>query len=904
MEDAELGTSKSSSQFRMPFPPYRRSHLRSQTVHTLHHILSHLSAASTAPTSSLNTPENGDGRMGQENEERERECAEFVASDLTDPKASVSQKEILEVHENIEGNGDRGKDFSANEMVLDDIELLLGMEETSTQANDFNDEQKVMAELEMVVNGIDDLVQDIGLIPLNSGLGEKQNDSNEVELMDYQVEHVEFLHPDVDTSGNASKLQVSGDNNQLTSEGFHPPLIFHAPASTVVQASPISTSRFNNGSQQQETELVESVCAVVNSLPSTEEGGQFEKEEHDGLEVAEATHISLDLDMNNEELNISEDGGLMDSTILEGKHEVQNEGEKLDVLTSVNNVTNSSNVLIEKGNVEQGEIYGEQEMQNEGETLERLMSMKNATSPSNILIENGDMEEGEISGDFEMDGNSFDISSADMPTDLTQNKVFLKGFLEESQETTAKEHGNSSAVKIVGASRKREGSSDSEEKKDKKKMPGPDSKEKCGPGADEEKKDKEKQLSDASTNKKRGPSSKEKKVRKKRKRQAKKNRELGVKRLKLLPVQKEKAISYCRHYLNGRCNEGDKCHFSHDTVPKTKSKACHHFARHSCMKGDDCPYDHELSKYPCNNFVSSGSCSRGDTCMFSHQVPTNQDIPTPSNVCKPQPASLLNNHGFKSIQQNHLKRINSLINPVHHMVADTSQKQPTPAPKGIRFINAAKLSPSPSTLKQGMLTPNTESLVQHGTLADRSASGTSTTQSIVEISKKLPAVAPKGINFLSFGKGPVCSFKSSMSFHVNRENGIKLPQVFNFGLPYQASPSIDKDGSGKVSDGTKNVPQTDLSSNEILNKVLSVAEEMKSKFPGKASKDDSAKDNSRSKSVQEGKKVSNNSSECLVSGYHKLASRSSKKALSSTLAFAAEHESDIKMKLIVGGSSV
>ncbi|XP_020966279.1 zinc finger CCCH domain-containing protein 8-like [Arachis ipaensis] len=61
--------------------------------------------------------------------------------------------------------------------------------------------------------------------------------------------------------------------------------------------------------------------------------------------------------------------------------------------------------------------------------------------------------------------------------------------------------------------------------------------------------------------------------------------------------------------------KGDKCHFSHDSVPFTKSKPCSFFVRHSCMKGDDCPFDHQLSKYPCVSFVSGGFCVRGE-CML------------------------------------------------------------------------------------------------------------------------------------------------------------------------------------------------------------------------------------------------------------------------------------------------
>ncbi|KAK4415695.1 hypothetical protein Salat_2676900 [Sesamum alatum] len=82
--------------------------------------------------------------------------------------------------------------------------------------------------------------------------------------------------------------------------------------------------------------------------------------------------------------------------------------------------------------------------------------------------------------------------------------------------------------------------------------------------------------------------------------------------------------------------ECEKCKFSHDTVPLTKSKPCGHFARHSCMKGDDCPFDHQLSKYPCNNYVSNGFCSRGSDCLFSHEIPAKQGVSMEPNVSKPE----------------------------------------------------------------------------------------------------------------------------------------------------------------------------------------------------------------------------------------------------------------------------
>ncbi|KAI5407774.1 zinc finger CCCH domain-containing protein 65 isoform X3 [Lathyrus oleraceus] len=571
--------------------------------------------------------------------------------------------------------------------------------------------------------------------------------------------------------------------------------------------------------------LSPSTVPTQSSLPTIQEG-EFEKEELYGHQVDEVAHSCLDNDKIIEALNVTEDGGLLDSTTMEDK-----------------------------------------------EKAEKLICVTDATNSSNLLIEEGDLEEGEISGDFAMDGNTVDVSSVDA-TISEQMKVDEIQKLGNSfgNQASPFNMGNNGLVElwtindistyltpkqvlvqeVIDPSRKR------------KRIP------------DLEKEDKKKEMVDASKSK-RGPRSQEKKIKKRekyRKKRAEKNRELGVKRLKLIPVQKPKTISYCRHYMKGRCNEGDKCKFSHDTVPETKSKACVHFARHSCMKGDDCPFDHQLSKYPCSNIISNGSCSRGHACLFSHQVPINQRIPAPTNAYKPELKSPLpsgntnfstplNNHDTSYVQQNHFTNSKG---------TETSQTKPTSTPKGIRFINVANLSSS--TPKQDLITPNKGSLVHNGKCADKG-------QNTTEIPKKFSAVTPKGINFLSFGKGSVCRFKSI------------------------------------IQSTAQNLPQTALfSHNEISDKKQSMVERMKSKFLEKDSTDDSMRDHSHCKSVQEVKKVSDNSqtsnvtsatllarpfvshqsSGSLVSEYHKQASNLGQRALLSTLAFAAEHESDIKMK--------
>ncbi|KAJ0514962.1 putative transcription factor C3H family [Helianthus annuus] len=257
---------------------------------------------------------------------------------------------------------------------------------------------------------------------------------------------------------------------------------------------------------------------------------------------------------------------------------------------------------------------------------------------------------------------------------------------------------------------------------------------------------------------------KERKAKKKIKdriKRAEKRLKLGVKRLKRQPVVKEKKISYCRHYMNGRCHEGEKCKFSHDTTPLTKSKPCCVFARHACMKGDDCPFDHELSKYPCNNYQTTGSCSRGSACMFSHETQPSEGSVNESNKSKPEQKPL-SNSGSKKVETNSCS--------VPKFVDITSKS--THPPKGINFLSQEKL-PLVSRPPKGISFLSQEKLTLESRLSPKVDSGvkeiTKTPplfQDFEEKTKvppvvhdfeditKTPTVVPRGINFLSFGKKP------------------------------------------------------------------------------------------------------------------------------------------------------
>ncbi|XP_068654793.1 zinc finger CCCH domain-containing protein 7 [Aristolochia californica] len=233
-----------------------------------------------------------------------------------------------------------------------------------------------------------------------------------------------------------------------------------------------------------------------------------------------------------------------------------------------------------------------------------------------------------------------------------------------------------------------------------------------------------------------------KKIAKKRKR-AEMNRKLGVKRLKLEPISKPKVVNHCKYYLKGRCQQGDKCNFSHDTVPLTKSQPCKYFALKSCLRGDDCPYDHELSKYPCHNYTSKGTCIRGDSCFFSHKVPVSQDSSKESNDRANLQKQLNNNSNSDMATNNLFKRTSpSAPSPLGSSLHRQPKEQltnirPRPTlgapPEGRTFLSFSPNAPSPL-----------------GSSLDRQPKERLTEKR----SRPTLGAPPEGITFLSFGKPP------------------------------------------------------------------------------------------------------------------------------------------------------
>uniref|UniRef100_A0A0X3PKC4 C3H1-type domain-containing protein n=1 Tax=Schistocephalus solidus TaxID=70667 RepID=A0A0X3PKC4_SCHSO len=72
----------------------------------------------------------------------------------------------------------------------------------------------------------------------------------------------------------------------------------------------------------------------------------------------------------------------------------------------------------------------------------------------------------------------------------------------------------------------------------------------------------------------------------------------------------------CRFFVEGRCNKGADCPFSHDVLPSKKQELCKFYATGGCSKGRQCPFLH--GEFPCKFFHLTRNCYHGDSCKFSH----------------------------------------------------------------------------------------------------------------------------------------------------------------------------------------------------------------------------------------------------------------------------------------------
>jgi len=71
----------------------------------------------------------------------------------------------------------------------------------------------------------------------------------------------------------------------------------------------------------------------------------------------------------------------------------------------------------------------------------------------------------------------------------------------------------------------------------------------------------------------------------------------------------------CNFYINGACNKGSACTFSHEVKQVKKTDLCKFFMNNnSCFKGDDCLFSHDTQSFPCKYYHVVGYCEKGESC--------------------------------------------------------------------------------------------------------------------------------------------------------------------------------------------------------------------------------------------------------------------------------------------------
>nr|POF08223.1 zinc finger ccch domain-containing protein 65 [Quercus suber] len=824
----------------------RRSHLKSETYYTLVRILSHCYDKSQCSLADQVVPQEqnpdfGNDEVGKATGNEMCESVELVGPDRVEPSNLAIQKETVS-NESFEAVGVQDKGFSdAQDMVIHEIERIMAVEENEDllkqmdmmlgertedvglQDKRFDKERILMDELENIVNGNMEPVHEISDNPFTRSLDKNQSGGDKVVPMNNPEEHIdgqEFVMEKAGTAQRNSKhsdmlldkteigevqyQRENGEENSLS-----------------LKANLLGIEHEMHHADMEVKKLVPYSCAMNSTIPITE-NAEIEKGECSSQKISEASDLSLDKDMICEPLKPSESmeekSPLPKASALQMELETHPNEKELEKSVCSGDSLNFPNHMTLGGDIEEGEISGDDGKDDKSS----YMFLEDA-----IVSEKKKVDEVQVSLDV-IEKKSFHCGEVNVASKTSFGFTSSVDTLDEandSREVEPKENDRNNMAlrpKMVvhkkSLNAKKTDSHDLLLKEEKIKKKGSGAKEgivnppahPINTTSSHGITSTDKQDASSHNKKKRGPSSEEKKTKKKqkdRKRRAEKNRALGVKRLKIHPVATPKKITFCHHYLKGRCQQGDECKFSHDTVPLTKSMPCCHFARHSCIKGDDCPYDHQLSKYPCDKFVK-GFCSRGNDCMFSHKIPTKEDSAAASNDCKPEmksPPFPGNTNISKqlNVTGSSLKNVDVLpasMGAHCHSNVKTLVKPPALAPKGISIFTAGKSSVvNSSMLKQGSSSPSRNGGAKVGSKAVPSASDTLQNMNVIP-TRTSPSVVPKGINFLSFGKAPLddAISKQVASLHSNRDSGTKLTMLDHLNLQKHDSLSPNNDVSIKI----------------------------------------------------------------------------------------------------------
>ncbi|XP_013145255.1 PREDICTED: protein suppressor of sable isoform X1 [Papilio polytes] len=88
------------------------------------------------------------------------------------------------------------------------------------------------------------------------------------------------------------------------------------------------------------------------------------------------------------------------------------------------------------------------------------------------------------------------------------------------------------------------------------------------------------------------------------------------------PMQDPEGV--CLYYMQGKCQKGDECLFSHDVQPPRKMELCKFYLMDCCAKRDKCLYMH--ADFPCKYYHTGLPCIYKDECKFAHGKPLNDSL--------------------------------------------------------------------------------------------------------------------------------------------------------------------------------------------------------------------------------------------------------------------------------------
>ncbi|XWS17420.1 hypothetical protein CRYUN_Cryun33cG0065800 [Craigia yunnanensis] len=750
------------------FPPHRRSHLRSGTYRNLVRLISLCYGDSPLATAPPIIPLPQTPDNGSNR-------GKPGGDDVREPGGSV----VPDSKEPENMQTEEGK-------VVDG-----GFEGAVFRDKGFSDTQVVIDEIEQIMQieeGQDLLNQnDLMVKSCMEGTGFQDGEIGRGQMLMTELENIMKRNEDCDKSSNC--LTMSLDQNQ---------------------GDNCLGVLMNNQEEHNDRQLfVMEESGKVGQRQVDMEGGNQKIIEAFGF----SSDKSLTVEFSKSSEKVENQSSLLMANTMHEKIEIQQKEMEFEKFVCSNDRMLSPGQMVEDGELEEGEIFGDIQLANELIDIlldDAVVSEKKAEEKQ---VSEGTFDDKHLHCNEQSTANNKDSEFTSFNTNVAQiaSRV-TEGQLEGSErDQMVSELGRMHRKEHSGKILKQSGSKKQVIKSKKTQDDGVCNKKRQSPSPSDKK---------------------EKKKKHKRKKRAEKNRQLGVKRLKLQTVLKPKPVTYCRHYLKGRCYEGEKCKYSHDTVPLTKSQPCSYFAHHSCMKGDDCPFDHQLSKYPCINHMTKGFCSRGDDCLFSHKISPDRDVASLPNAreLKLKPSLQGDSDMRLNISRASHKNVDSSSCSVgafsqkgkKQIVAETPTRTPDLACKGVNSLFVSKSSAvessklneggrvgirsnqstsgvsspfasKPSLAETSKFSQGSSSLKmnesgRHWIQANQSESGT--TQNVNDSPKKKPEVVPRGINFLSFGK-------SSLEDSTNKVN-----LALNTGDGYKQLPSENKGDKGKLSNQT------------------------------------------------------------------------------------------------------